>query len=149
MSSPTRVTAYSLIMFYVVLNISLYVVAATEVFPDASIPAIEDVGGTGLYMRLVGSFLTLGLGALISALTQNWLFGAAALVLWALQFFLGSGSIFHWVFYGLPNFLTVSMAAAGVDASALGIFSSLILAITSVVWFWFIASFASGRVMEQ
>lgn len=147
-----RVTAYSLLLFYVVLNLSLYLVSGAgnadyQVIPLSILPHETP---EALYTRLIGMFLTLGIVTLAGWLFgQVYLGGGVALLLFVIQFFVGSDSIFHWVFWGLPNFISTALGAAGVDLAISAMFVGTVLAMTSVIWFWFIMSLMSGRVLEQ
>jgi len=88
--------------------------------------------------------------ALIAALVGSLLYGATAgLVIFGLSFFVGSGSIFYWAFFGLPTFISQIVEIYGLDATAISVFEGAILGLTAVVWFWFILGFVTQRYMEQ
>lgn len=137
-----RLTAYSIILFFVCLNVSLYLVNELQVIPFGLEP-YESPGD--ITTRLVGGFAILTVGALIEVIAQNWLFGAAALVLFALDYLL---PIFHWIFFGFPEFVTMVAAASG-NAALIYTVTGALNALMAVVWFWFFMGFLTARYMEQ
>lgn len=143
-----RVTAFSLILFYVALNLSLYFVQATGVLPDVSLPPVDTP--TIIVNMLITGLITMGIGSVMAFLFQNWIFGAAGLVLWALQFMLGQNNIVYWAFYGLPAFINSFAASSSLTSAQLTIFTNIVLALTSVVWFFFIMSLLTrGAISDE
>jgi len=136
-----RVTAYSILLFFVCLNVSLYLLAETEVLPYYQ-PAYESP--SDITTRLVGSLTILTVGALVAFVVGNWLVGAAALALFALNLLV---PVFSWIFFGFPNFLTQLASATGDSALVLTVTGSM-NALMAVVWFWFLIGFISQRTME-
>lgn len=138
-----RVTAYSIILFFVSLNVSLYLIAETQVLPYYQQPYVSPADMK--ITRTVGSLAILTIGMIVAALTRNWLFGAAALVLWALDYLI---PIVHWVFFGFPEFMAQVAATTG-DTAMLTAVTTSMNALMAVVWFWFMTGFISQRSMEQ
>ena len=120
---------------------SLYLINETQVLPYSQ-PAYENPDD--MTTRLVGSLVILGIGTIIAFIVGNWLVGAAAIVLFALNLLI---PVFSWVFFGFPNFLTQIASASG-DASLVLTVTGSMNALMAVVWFWFLMGFISQRQME-
>lgn len=142
-----KITAFGLIVFFVCMNVSLYVINETAILPYAKINPYEEPSGiTG---RLVsvdlsnGTLMIAGTG-LVMAVIIGWatgnllLGGMLGVILFGLSIFF---PIVSWVVLGLPRFL----AQMGVP---LVIYTSL-TALMSLIWFWFILSFIAQRQLED
>lgn len=142
------VNAYSLLMFYVCLNLGFYIVAATNLIPAMEAPEFESP--TSIQLQLITSFVTAATtSGLVAAIAGSLVAGSmAGLVVFAFMFFIGEGSVFYWVFYGFPDFFSSFAEAYGVANWVTSIFSGVILGLGSVVWFWFLITLVSGRYVE-
>lgn len=138
-----RVTAYSIILFFVCLNVSLYLVNELQVIPFGLAPYESP---DAISTRLVGGFAILTVTMLVSALLGRLVYGAAiGLVLFALDIML---PIFHWIFFGFPEFMTMVAATSG-NPGLIYVVTGALNALMAVVWFWFFMSFLTARYMEQ
>lgn len=137
-----RVTAYSIIFFFVSLNVSLYLIAETQVLPFYLQPFEQP---TDITNRLVGSLTVLTVGALVAFLVGNALIGIAGLMLFILNLFL---PVFRWIFFGLPEFLTILANTTENPALVLTVITAT-NSLMAVVWLWFFMGFLSQRVMER
>lgn len=137
-----NVTAYALLVFFVSLNLSLYLLNETEVLPDYRQSAYEepagmiDIFGTlTLESLLMVAGTSLTVGGLLALFTGNLaLAGTVGLILMALQMVF---RIVRWILFGFPIFL-----------GQLGIPSVIVLTIEvlmAVVWGWFIIGFVGQR----
>lgn len=142
-----RLSAFALISFYVALNISLYVIQAFAILPDASLPPVDTP--TAIVNMLMTGLITIGIGSLMSYLLHNWIFGAAALSLWALQILLGQNNIIFWAFYGLPAFINSFAATSGLSKEQLDVFTNIVLGISAVPWFFFILSILTRGAVDS
>lgn len=140
-----RVTAFGLITFFVCLNLSLYLINEFQVL---AVEQPEQTPPANIYTQLIGSLLTLGAGALLTYVFENWLFGTGALALWGIQFLLGTDNIVYWIFYGTPEFVNRFASAAQLTTEQILVFQNVTLCLTAIVWFWFILGFISQRQME-
>lgn len=143
-----RVTAFSIILFFVCLNVALYIVHETQVLPFSQEP-YEDPGdftttGTISY-RLAGSLTLLGVTAMVAILSKNTYIALAGLTIWVADIFF---PVFHWILFGFPEFATRLAAASG-SPSQVYVVTTAMNALVAAVWFWFILGFVSGRSMEQ
>ena len=138
-----KVTAYAILLFYVSLNISLYLVNQTQVLPY-NVPAQRTP--FNMAQALLGGFLTMTIASIAAVLVGNLLIGAAAgLSLFAIQYLIGQDTVIHWVFYGFPAFINDAALASGVDATTVTLFTTVTMALASLPWFWFIMSYFGGR----
>lgn len=133
-----RVTAYALIVFFICLNLSFYIIAETEVLPEYKAPYEKPTGIESQFTNVLTLTIVTVIGAGISAIMGRFLLGATiSLIIWVLGYFL---PIVSWVFVGFPRFL----AQMGVPEV---IYVSL-SALMAVVWFWFIMGVFSQRTLE-
>jgi hypothetical protein len=142
-----RVTAFSLILFYVVLNLSFYLVAETQTLGTGASPALTSP--TDMVTKLVGSLFTFVIGTILTAAFKNWLFGAAAMSIWAVQFLIGNNSIIYWIFYGTPAFINSFASQYGLASAQLTVFTNVVLGLTALPWFWFIMNILTSRGVEE
>jgi hypothetical protein len=145
-----RVTAFSVILFFVCLNLALFATHEAQVLPYSQEP-YEDPGdvtiaGSGISYRFAASVTVLGVTAMVAILSKNTYIGLAGLAIWVADIFF---PIMHWVLFGFPEFLAIFTASAGANAAQLYIITGMTTALMSLVWFWFILSFVSGRTVEQ
>lgn len=138
-----RVTAFSLLLFYVCLNISIYLVAETEVLPYY-IPPHESPENM-LIVTMIGAISFMTVTGIVSSIIGNWLFGAASLTVWAISYIL---PIFKWVFWGFPEFLIMIAYTTENPALVLTVVTS-VNALMAVVWFGFFMGFVSQRSIDQ
>lgn len=138
-----RVTAYSLVLFFVCLNLSLFLLNNTQVLPDYRVSPFEEPEGIQAHLisfDISGSTLlmagtALSVWVIISALTGNLIFGGTvALILFALTMLF---PVVRWILYGFPIFLQ----QVGVPT----VIVTVIEALMAVVWFWFILGFVGQR----
>lgn len=144
-----RVTAYSILLFYLCLNVSLYVVNVFQVIPTEGVPSqrvIEQGAQGNVAQLLLGGFLTFTLAALITYIGGSLILGGtAALILFALQYLVGGDSVLHWIFFGFPAFVGDVASSFGMDAGSVLVFQSVVLTLGCIPWFWFILSYFGGR----
>jgi len=142
-----RMTPFTMVMFFIALNVSLYIINETGVITPSGTEAhqpivsptevsgtLVDISGTSLLMAGV----PLVIGTIIGWITRNiWAGGTLAIILFALDLLF---PVVRWVLFGIPEFLT-----------QIGVHYSIVLGITalmSVVWFWFILGFIGQRQLE-
>lgn len=138
-----KTTAYTLLLFFICLNLSLYLIHETQVFPSAAEEPWESPDD--IWSRFSTSVGLLGVVAIVAVWTKNPYLGIAGLTLWVADVFL---PIVNWVFFGLPNFITAVAGSCTTGAAELLLLANVIQALTGAVWFWFILGFLSQRVME-
>jgi len=137
-----KTTAFSLILFFVCLNVSLYIIKETQLIPYYVEP-YEDP--SEFSTRIVTSLGILGGGALVAALTGNAWIGVAALTMWVGSVLL---PFFDWGLFGFANFLG-SMAAMTANPALVLVVINGVEALMAVVWFWFLLSMISQRYVER
>lgn len=141
-----KVTPFNLMLFFISLNLSLWVIQVTEVIPVARIPEIESP--TAIQDLLIGSILS---GAIVAAVvlvltTGNIVYGASsAMIVFVLNMLTGTNNVIHWAFFGLGNYVNIVTRVMGLDPIIATVCVGVIGALTSPVWFWFIIDLFSGR----
>ena len=143
-----RTTPFTLILFFVALNVSLFIINETNVITSSDVaPPYTDPEGipnllisfdlttetllTGITIAGVGTLIGLIFGNLVNG-------GLLALVLFALNMLF---PVVRWVVVGFPLFLL-----------ELGIHQAIVTGITAlmaVVWFWFLLGMLGQRQMEK
>ena len=136
-----KTTAFAIVMFFVCLNVSLYIIKETQLLPYYVEP-YEDP--SEFVTRIATSLGILGSGALVAAITRNPWTGVVAISAWV-------GSIlmpfFNWALFGFANFMG-SMAALTENPALVLVVINGVQAMMAVVWFWFLLSMISQRYVE-
>lgn len=143
-----KATPFVIILFFVSLNLSLYIINESDVlgsgddiyqpyetptgmlafFPNADVGAV-----------LVSGITTLGVGGIVGAITGHLLLGTTVgLLLWAISLMFPT---ITWIIAGFPIFLQQMGAPYWIYIP--------LQVIMSVVWFWFILEFLGQRVWEK
>lgn len=138
-----RTSAYAVLLFFVCLNVSLFIISETEVLPQYAEPYETP---TDIRIRLVGSFTVLTVTIILSGIVGQWLVGVAVgLLLWVLDFFIGTTGIISWIFLGFPEFIERAAMMSGADLTFVYVITGATNALMAVVWFWFIMGLVSQR----
>lgn len=142
-----RISAFSLILFFICLNLSIYLINANQVLTGVGKSPYTDpteISGLVLGLDITGENLvlgvvTIGVGFAVGLLTgQLILGGTLALVLFAINLVI---PILKWILFGFPIFL-----------GQIGVPPSIVItleALMSIVWFWFFLGFFSQRTVER
>lgn len=143
-----KLTVYTVLAFYICLNVSLYLVGQFHVFPQMEQPPY--VTPQAIETKLISSFISAAIAwGLTAAIVGSLLYGGlAGLLIFALQFFLGGDSILYWGLYGLPEFLSQTAAAMGINSVQVGVLTGSLVGLFSLIWLWFLLGLVSGRYME-
>lgn len=138
-----RVTAYGTLIFFVTLNLSLYLLNASQVLSSYRLSPIEEPAGISTQLidfnvttdELLMVGIPLAIMVIIRTLTGNFILGGTvALLLFGLEMLF---PIVRWILFGFPIFL-----------GQIGLPSYVVLIIDSmlaVVWSWFILGFIMQR----
>lgn len=147
--------AYSLILFFISLNLSLYLINETHVLPAT--PASESVtysSPTVIQTRflnltaidIVSDVAIFSVPTILGWLTGNLAYGILlALVLLVLDRISG---IIGWVFTGFPKFVEAATINIPNTGAAIAITSS-VYGLMAFIWFWFFISLIGQRTVEQ
>lgn len=138
-----KVTAYGSVVFFVCLNLSLYLLNETQVLPNYQMSPFEEP--TGITSRLIDFDITvdelllagipLAVAGIIFFVTGNFIFGGTvAIILFALQLLF---PVVRWILYGFPIFL----GQIGVPIPIVYVIEALL----AVVWCWFMIGFIGQR----
>jgi hypothetical protein len=142
-----RISAFGLILFFVSLNISLYLINETAILPSYSQSPYEspqNIQAKLVHLDLSAENLMIGIVAaaasgLIGLITGHLLFGGTvALIFLAMDILF---PIVKWVVFGLPEF----MRQMGVPE----ILYVSVTALMSLVWFWFLVGLIVQRPLEE
>jgi hypothetical protein len=142
-----KLTAFGILLFFICLNVSLYMINETAILPYwQQSPYEEPSGITGRLVHLdltaenlVIGGTTLSVLIIIGYITGHLIFGGTvAIILFAFDLFF---PVIKWIIFGLPTFLS----QMGVP---LVVYSSL-TALISAVWFWFLLGFIAQRQLED
>lgn len=142
-----RITAFSLILFFICLNLSIYLINETGALTGVGkSPYTNPDEITWLIMGidissgdLVLGVVTIGVGFAVGLLTgQLILGGTLALILFAINLVI---PVLKWVLFGFPIFL----GQLGVPPAI----ATTLEALMAVVWFWFFLGFFSQRTVER
>jgi hypothetical protein len=141
-----KVTAFGLLLFFVALNVSLYVINETAILPYKQSPYEEPSGIIGRLVHLDLSTQNLAIGGagltvfvILGWITGHLLFGGTvAIVLFAMSLLFEP---LKWLIFGFPTFL-------GQMGVPLIVYTPL-TALMSVVFFWFLLSFVAQRQLED
>lgn len=150
-----KVALYDLILFFVCLNLAVYLVNETHLVGDFYIPPYEEPSNilsrlvtlnlTGVDLRFGGT--TLAVGGLVGLITGNLVYGGIlALILFALDLFIPFAK---WVLFGFPTFINQLAEIDGVADPSLVAVALVIQVLMSVVWFWFILGLISQRKLDD
>jgi hypothetical protein len=143
-----RTTPFTLILFFVALNVSLFIINETNVITsnDVAPPYTDPEEIPNLLISfdlttetLLTGITIAGVGTLIGLIFGNLVNGGLlALVLFALNMLF---PVVRWVVVGFPLFLL-----------ELGVHQAIVTGITAlmaVVWFWFLLGMLGQRQMEK
>lgn len=140
-----RTTAYGLMLFFISLNIGMYLMNQTAVLgsmQQSPYSTPTDIAAMFVSVDVSGTTLLIS-GALITAGIVGWLAGgfvlgaATAVMLGVLNMIL---TPIRWIVGGFPQFL----GSIGVDASIVTALSAMM----AFIWFWFFIGFLSQRTLE-
>lgn len=142
-----KVTAYGSLIFFICLNLSLFLLNETEMLPNYELSPYEEPEqiqsiflnvSIGNILLMAGTSLTIV--AIIKILTGNFIFGGTVgLILFALQALFPA---VQWILFGFPIFL----GQIGVPYMITAVIQTLM----AVVWAWFIIGFIGQRsIWEQ
>ena len=138
-----KVTAYGSLIFFVCLNLSLYLLNTTQVLPNYTQSPYEEPAGIQdklIHFDLSATNLligvtVLGVGAIIGYITGHLVFGGTiAIVLLALDLIF---PVVKWILFGFPIFL----GQIGVPL----VITVIIQTLMAVIWFWFIMGMIGQR----
>jgi len=142
-----KLTAFGIILFFVCLNVSLYLINETAVLPHWQQSPYEEpsgIIGRLIHLDLSAENLLIGIVPLTVSWILGWisghlLFGGTlGIIIFAMDLCF---PVIKWVVFGLPIFLS----QMGVP---LVVYTSM-TALMSVVWFWFLLSFIAQRQLED
>lgn len=142
-----KISAFGLILFFVCLNISLYLISVFGVLPSfqqSPYETPENITTKLVHLDLSGGTLIIGIvaagvGGLVSLITGHLLFGGTvALVFLALDIIF---PLVRWIVFGLPEF----MRQMGMAPELYG----AVTALMALVWFWFIVGLIIQRPLEE
>lgn len=138
-----RVTAYGTIVFFVCINLSLFLLNSTAMLTNYELSPFEDPAEISAIFidfnitadEILFASIPLVIGAIIGFITGNFIFGGTvAIILFALELLF---PIVRWILFGFPIFL-----------GQIGVPSPIILvldAFLAVIWAWFILGFIGQR----
>lgn len=141
-----RVTAFSILLFFVCLNLSLYFINETQVLPNMEQPpytAPEDMASRFILVDVSAGNLLIGgsvlaVGFIVGWITGRMIYGGTvAIILFAMDLLF---PVVRWTLFGFPLFLN----QLGVHYALTTVLSTLV----SLVFFWFIIGFIGQRQME-
>jgi hypothetical protein len=142
-----KVTAFGLLLFFVALNVSLYVINETAILPYYKQSPYEEPQGIInrlVHLDLSTSNLAIGGAALTVFIILGWITGhllfggTVAIVLFAMSLLFEP---LKWLIFGFPTFL-------GQMGVPLIVYTPL-TALMSVVFFWFLLGFVAQRQLED
>ena len=142
-----RLGAFGIILFFISLNISLYMLNEAQVVGDFVQPPYEDPDDiTGFFVftdatgtKLLTLGLELGAGVIFGLITGSLIAGGTvALVLAAITMFIPTA---RWVIFGFPVFLAQMQVPSFIVIT--------VEVMMAVVWFWFILGFIGQRQLEK
>lgn len=150
-----RLTPFAIVLFFVAVNVSLSVIQLTQVLPpDEQISPYSqptDITAMLVHLDISTENLVIGGSTIAVMLIIGWftghmiLGGTLAIVLFALDLFIPVGK---WVIFGIPSFVSTMVGVASADAATALMLNGIVAGLTallSVVWFWFILGFFTGR----
>lgn len=137
-----KATAFGILVFFVSLNLSLYVLSETDVLPSYELDPYEEPSGIQLIFvnitaanLLVMGGTSLTIAAIVSVLTGHFIYGGTiGIILFGLQLLFEP---VRWVINGFPLFLN----QIGVNP----IITTIIQTLIAVVYAWFIVGFIGQR----
>jgi len=138
-----KVTAYGSVVFFVCLNLSLYLLNETQVLPSYQLSPYEEPAGITAALidfnitadELLLAGIPLAVAGIIFFVTGNFIFGGTvAIILFALQLLF---PIVRWILFGFPIFL----GQIGVPVTIVYVIEALL----AVVWSWFMIGFIGQR----
>ena len=142
-----RLTVYPVILFFVCLNLALFMMNETALLGELSRPPYEEptaIIENLFYLDLSTNTLimagtSLVVSIIVGFIAGNMIYGGTvAIILFALNLLF---PIVRWVLFGFPIFL----AQIGVPTVVITVVNVLM----SVVWFWFILGIIAQRQLEK
>ena len=142
-----RLGAFGIILFFICLNVSLFMLNEAQVVGDFVQPPYEepdDITGFLVFTDPTGTTLLtftmeLGAGVIFGLITGSLIAGGTvALVLAAITMFIPTA---RWVIFGFPVFLAQMQVPSFIVMT--------IEVLMAVVWFWFILGFIGQRQLEK
>lgn len=142
-----RVTVYLLILVFICLNVSVYLVNEMEPLGQVGVQPYDSP--TGIQGRLISLDLsgenlliagvTLGVGLILGQVLGNKLiYGTLAVVLFALDLII---PVVKWILFGFPIFLAQLDVPTPI--------TTVLTTMMAVVWFWFLLGFIGQREIER
>jgi len=138
-----KVTAYGTLIFFICLNLSLYLLNTTQVLPNYQVSPYEDPTGIQEQLvfidisaySLIGGLGVIGVGFLVGFIIGKFLLGATlGLIVFTLTLLVEP---IQWILFGFPTFL----GQIGVHIAIVTIVETLM----AIVWFWFLLGFIGQR----
>lgn len=138
-----RVTAYGTLIFFICINLSLYLLNTTQVLPNYQVSPYEDPEGITDQLifidlsatNVIGGLGIIGVGTIIGFILKRLVLGATlGLIVFTLTLLVPP---IQWILFGFPIFL----GQLGVHIAIVTIIETLM----AVVWFWFLLGFIGQR----
>lgn len=146
------IKASSIVLFFVALNVALYLVNQTQVIPSTeSVQPIYTPDTISIAFLDVnpftvgGSIAIVGVGILTGWLMGKVIYGASIAVLLFVADKLSG--IVSWVFFGFPKFVAAWAAVSG-DPTQVNIIAGAAYALMSVPFLWFLMGLVAQRPIE-
>ena len=143
---------YSLLLFFVCLNLATFLISTTQAFPNPEVGGTDTEGMSSLFsLQWFFAAAAGGLGTVIAGvLMQNVFLGALAGLIFVGGMFI---TPINWIFIGFPDLIgkvikTMCLRAdiAVLEADAIsGLFANIFTVLISVVFFMFLMELFSQR----
>lgn len=150
-----KIGLYSLMLFFICLNLSVYLMNESQLLGDFYIPPYEEpsnILSRLLTLNITGTDLlfggtTIAVGFIVSWISGKFIYGGTlALILFAIDLFVPMAK---WILFGFPTFLNQIAEVETGAAGSLAAISLVIQVLMSLVWFWLILGFIGQRQLEQ
>lgn len=146
-----RLSAFSLILFFVSLNLSLWLINETQVLPAVGQSPYEepsDIKSYFAYTNISGTSLLLAgitftISFVVGKIMGNLIYGttiAVILIAFELVFPLAT-----WILFGFPAFIR----QIGGNSIQIQAVATVLEVLMCVVWFWFILGLVATRDMRK
>jgi hypothetical protein len=142
-----KLTVFGIILFFVCLNLSLYVLNEEAVVGDVQIQPYEDIDGIDSRLfsidltteTLMAALIPIGVGSVLGWVSGNLVTGGTVgLIIGVFNLF---SPIARWIIVGFPVFLT--------QIGTPTIIVTVVQAGMSIVWLWFFIGLLVGREMQR
>lgn len=130
--------AWSIIFGYFLINISIGVIHGLGIFSVGFEPLIGTSGINSIFDLTIFS-ITAGLAGITALLTQQYIFGVGAILIWLVGIFYAPVSD---IFIGVPRLISLVLADVPVVATLIG---SAITAIVGIILFMFLFELMTQR----